>query len=219
MSPIGYDDLHDIETRVTNAASGGQKGTKLTQVGALDPVALIEVSRVAGFGAAKYSAFNFLKGYDWALSFNALQRHALLFWAGEDRDEESGQLHMAMAAWHALTLVSFMSRGVGEDTRPPRLGEASPSAAEIRAMTDLVPVISLEELQARVSELNAYADSILPSQFQSAEARHEDLLWAGPDSSYPPVAEAPLDVPPCGDHRIGEDPECCGALSPATGLA
>jgi len=114
-------DLHDAETRITDETTGGQKGKKLTQLGALDPVALIEVARVAGFGANKYEAFNFLKGYDWALSFNAAMRHALLFWAGEDRDEESGQLHTAMAAWHFLTLTSFLQRGVGADTRPPRL--------------------------------------------------------------------------------------------------
>jgi len=116
------DDLHDAETRVTDRFTGGQKGRKLTQVGALDPVALIELARVAGYGAVKYAPHNYLKGYDWALSFDAMQRHALLFWAGEDFDTESGQSHMAMVAWHALALVSFMARGVGTDSRPPRLG-------------------------------------------------------------------------------------------------
>jgi len=117
----GEYDLHDSETRVTDAATGGQKGVKLTQLGALDPVSLIEASRVAGYGAAKYAAFNYLRGYDWAHSFNAMQRHALLFWAGEDFDEESELHHMAHAAWHCLALVSFALRGVGTDTRPPRL--------------------------------------------------------------------------------------------------
>lgn len=115
---IGLADLHDIETRVKDPATGGEKGVKLTQVGALDPVALLLVSRVAGFGAAKYEAFNYLKGYDWAHSFNAMQRHAMLFWAGENADAESGLPHMAHAAWHALALISFAARGVGTDTRP-----------------------------------------------------------------------------------------------------
>jgi hypothetical protein len=111
-------DLHDSETRVTDPGSGGQKGKKLTQVGALDPVALIELSRVAGMGANKYAAHNFLRGYDYSLSFNAMMRHALLFWAGEDADPESGLSHMAHAAWMALSLVSFVERGVGNDDRP-----------------------------------------------------------------------------------------------------
>jgi hypothetical protein len=136
-------DLHDVETRVTDAASGGQKGKKLTQIGALDPVSLIAMGRVAGLGANKYAAFNFLKGYDWSLSMNALQRHALLFWAGEDNDPETGLPHPAMAAWHGHTLTSFLLRGIGNDDRPPsafvqdreevmkmlRLGTVSPGEA------------------------------------------------------------------------------------------
>jgi hypothetical protein len=113
-------DLHDSETRVTDAATGGQKGKKLCQVGALDPVALIELGRIAGMGANKYAAFNYLNGYDWSLSFNAMMRHALLFWAGEDTDPESGLNHMAHAAWMALSLVSFSERGLGTDDRPPK---------------------------------------------------------------------------------------------------
>jgi len=111
-------DLHDEETRVTDEATGGQKGKKLTQLGSLDPVALIELARVAGMGANKYAAFNYLKGYDWSLSFNALMRHALLFWAGETHDPESGLNHMAHAAWMALSLVSFSERDLGTDDRP-----------------------------------------------------------------------------------------------------
>lgn len=118
---IGYEYLRDNEARATDAATGGQKGVKLTQVGALDPVALIELGRVAGMGANKYSAFNYLKGFDWAHAYNAMQRHANLFWAGEDRDAESGLPHIAHAAWMALALLSFYLRDIGTDSRPPRL--------------------------------------------------------------------------------------------------
>lgn len=148
MSGIEYDYLHDTETRVTDEASGGQKGQKLTQLGALDPVALIEVARVAGFGANKYEAFNFLRGYDWVLSFNAGMRHALLFWSGEDRDQESGQLHSAMAAWHFLTLTSFLLRAIGRDTRPPALEPAPEGTFITREALDglvaQVPGLSIE---------------------------------------------------------------------------
>lgn len=112
-------DLHDDETRITDKNTGGQKGRKLTQLGALDPVALIEVARVAGMGANKYAAHNFLKGYDWSLSYNAMMRHALLFWAGEDDDPESGLSHMGHVAWMALCLISFQRRAIGTDDRPP----------------------------------------------------------------------------------------------------
>jgi hypothetical protein len=110
-------DLHDEETRVTDYATGGQKGTKLTRLGAMDPVAIIALARIAGMGAEKYSQFNYLKGFDYDLAFNAMMRHALLFWTGEDNDPESGLPHMAHAAWMALALVSFVERGIGNDTR------------------------------------------------------------------------------------------------------
>lgn len=121
--PIDYGYLHDGETRLTDEKTGGQKGKKQTQVGSMDPVALIELARVAGMGADKYAAFNYLRGYDWSLSFNALMRHAMLFWAGEDIDDESNRTHMAHVAWHALALTSFLLRDLGNDDRPPRLSE------------------------------------------------------------------------------------------------
>jgi hypothetical protein len=117
-------DLHDTEIRITDANTGGQKGKKLTQLGALDPLAVIEISRVAGMGADKYAPYNYMKGYDWSLSFNAMMRHALLFWAGEDQDPESGLNHMAHCAWMALCLVSFSERELGTDDRyKPSLGD------------------------------------------------------------------------------------------------
>src|SRR5690606_18128985 len=96
---------------------GGQKATKAAQLGALDPLSLLELAEVAGLGSEKYDYHNFLRGYDWNLSFDALQRHALLFWSGEDDDPESGKSHMAHVAWHALCLLAFSLRGIGNDTR------------------------------------------------------------------------------------------------------
>lgn len=105
------------ETRITDPVTGGQKGQKLAQLGAIDPNALLELARVAGFGAQKYERNNFLKGYAWSLSFDAMMRHALAFASGEDRDPESGMLHTAHAAWHALALTAFLQRAIGTDDR------------------------------------------------------------------------------------------------------
>lgn len=107
------------EVRVTSA-TGGQKGKKQAQVGALDPQAILEVAKVAGFGAEKYERYNFLRGYDWSLAFDAMQRHALAYWGGEDNDPESGLSHMAHVGWHALALIAFAQRGIGTDDRPVR---------------------------------------------------------------------------------------------------
>lgn len=105
------------EVRITDPWTGGQKGQKQAQLGALDPQSLMEVAKVAGFGAIKYSRYNFMKGYAWSLSYDALQRHLHAFWDGEDRDPESGHLHLAHAAWHCLTMITFLLRGRGTDDR------------------------------------------------------------------------------------------------------
>lgn len=105
------------EHRVVDEATGGEKGAKLAELGALDPQALLEVARVAGFGGRKYARLNFMKGFRYSLSFDAMQRHLLLFWAGEDRDEESGLHHLAHAAWHCLALLAFQIYGLGTDDR------------------------------------------------------------------------------------------------------
>ena len=112
---VTYED--ESETIVTDPNTGGQKATKPSQIGLVDPVALTELGNVAGMGADKYQKWNYLKGYDWSLSFNAMQRHALEFWGGEELDRESGYQHMAHASWHCLALVSFVKRGLGTDDR------------------------------------------------------------------------------------------------------
>ena len=104
------------EVRVTSE-TGGQKGSKLAQLGAVDPAALLELAKVAGFGGEKYERYNYLRGFDWSLSYDAMMRHAMAFWSGEDIDPESGLPHMAHCSWHALALISFASRGIGTDDR------------------------------------------------------------------------------------------------------
>ena len=108
------------ELRVTDPVTGGQKGQKQAQLGGLDPMALWEVARIAGYGAEKYERYNFVKGYSWSLSYDAMQRHLMQFWNGQDYDEESGLPHAAHAAWHALTLLTFMLREKGTDDRFPQ---------------------------------------------------------------------------------------------------
>jgi hypothetical protein len=113
--------LHPKEVIVVDPKTGGAKGSKLPQLGAIDPAAILEVAKVAGFGATKYDRYNYLKGYRWSLSYDALQRHLMQFWGGQDRDEESGLYHLAHAAWHCLALLSFTLFNLGTDDRwqPP----------------------------------------------------------------------------------------------------
>lgn len=107
------------EVRITDPSTGGQKGQKDCQLGALDPRALWEVGNVAGFGGRKYERYNFSKGYKWSLSYDALQRHLMAFWSGENFDSESKLPHLAHAAWHCLALLTFVMRSKGTDDRFP----------------------------------------------------------------------------------------------------
>ena len=107
----------ESETMVADERTGGTKGAKTAQIGAIDPAALYALAQVAGMGTEKYDTYNYLKGYDWSLSYNALQRHAMKFWGGEDLDPESGLSHALHCAWHALALASFQTRGIGNDDR------------------------------------------------------------------------------------------------------
>ena len=107
------------EIRAVDSETGGEKGLKDCQLGAVDPASLWEVGKVAGFGGVKYERYNFAKGYRWSLSYDALQRHLMLFWGGEDKDKDSGLYHLAHAAWHCLTLLTFLLRSRGTDDRFP----------------------------------------------------------------------------------------------------
>lgn len=71
-----------------------------------------------GVGARKYDDNNWRKGYDWKLSFAALNRHLWQFWAGEDYDEETGSPHIIAVAWHAFALAEFMTTHPEFDSRP-----------------------------------------------------------------------------------------------------
>lgn len=97
------------EVRITNPLTGGQKGSKLERFDLIPIDPLTELARHYGKGAAKYDANQWRKGYDWSLSYAALQRHLTAFWNGEDYDEETGSPHMVAVAWHAFALLEFMN--------------------------------------------------------------------------------------------------------------
>lgn len=92
----------------TESSTGGQKGVKPERYDLIPTEPLAILARLYGFGAEKYAAHNFRKGYEWSKSYAALQRHANQFWGGEDIDEETQLPHMASVAFHAFALICFM---------------------------------------------------------------------------------------------------------------
>lgn len=84
----------------------------------LPPDAIQELVKVYTMGAEKYAARNWEKGLSLTQCYASLERHSAAWMAGEDRDPESGLLHMAHVAWNAIAITAFQMRGVGEDDRP-----------------------------------------------------------------------------------------------------
>lgn len=108
------------EVRVTSS-TGGAKGSKIERYDLIPPEPLRLLAEHFGKGAEKYGeARNWERGYDWSLSYAALQRHAWQFWGGEDRDEETQSLHMVAVAWHAMVLIENMKTHPEFDDRPKR---------------------------------------------------------------------------------------------------
>lgn len=101
----------------TTSVTGGMKGVKPARHDLIPIEALDKLARLYGFGAEKYDAHNWRKGYDWSKSYASLQRHAHAFWSGEDIDEESGLPHLAGVAFHAFTLMIFMDEHPEYDDR------------------------------------------------------------------------------------------------------
>jgi len=101
----------------TTSSTGGQKGVK-PEMFSLIPVEALEImARLYGFGAKKYAAHNWRKGYEWSKSFDSLFRHAFAALRGEDIDEETGLPHLAGAAFHCFTLMVFMQEHPEFDDR------------------------------------------------------------------------------------------------------
>lgn len=81
----------------------------------MPPDALMELGRVYGVGAKKYAPRNWERGMRLSKVLGPLMRHLFRWQMGQDRDEESGQLHLAHVAWNALALLTYALRGIGED--------------------------------------------------------------------------------------------------------
>ena len=112
----------------------GRKQTKDARFDLLPWDAIWQVARIFGFGASKYAERNWENGLRWSSSYAAVQRHLALFWAGQDRDDESGLYHIAHAAWHCLVLLAHVLRGIGTDDRP--VGNEALSTMEAELLDD-----------------------------------------------------------------------------------
>jgi hypothetical protein len=75
------------------------------------PGALAAVNAVGAYGAKKYSLGGFLEVPDGARRYmNADIRHKLKHQSGETHDKDTGELHLAHAAWNAMAALELYLR-------------------------------------------------------------------------------------------------------------
>ncbi|QKY79722.1 hypothetical protein SEA_ENGINEER_147 [Gordonia Phage Engineer] len=129
------------------SATGGKKQKKLARYDLIPAGPLLELAELYGRGALKYDDNNWRKGFDWSLSFAALQRHAWQFWDGENFDDETGAAHLASVAWHALALLEFMQQEkyAQFDDRPQTEAVVEADVHEDHAHVDPDPVATSPE--------------------------------------------------------------------------
>lgn len=110
------------EVRVVDPDTGGAKGSKRARFDLLPFDALWAAAEHFGAGGQKYEDRNWEKGYNWSLSFAAMQRHLALWWNGEDEEviPEADQVvhHLDAVIFHALVMRACTLRQAGTDDRP-----------------------------------------------------------------------------------------------------
>lgn len=113
----------NTEVRVTDPATGGEKGTKLQRFSLIPRDFLWALAEHYGKGARKYADRNWERGYQWHLTLDAHDRHLGAWlhgtpengWMPEDNDPETGSSHLVAAVWHLITLWWFQRYGRGTD--------------------------------------------------------------------------------------------------------
>ena len=127
------------EVRVTDEKTGGQKGTKIARFSLIPPECLWALAEHYGKGARKYEDNNWLRGYKWSLSLDALQRHLHQWLMGEDNDQETGTHHLIAVAWHACAMFTYQLRGLGtDDIRLEKYKDVPPVAEQIDVMYEFL---------------------------------------------------------------------------------
>lgn len=94
------------------------------------PQALEAVVNVFDYGAEKYEAHSW-KAVDPERYEEALLRHTIAWQGGEERDPESGILHLAHMTWNCLTLLQSYIEDMNRDNigQKPWVGYNNPPVA------------------------------------------------------------------------------------------
>ncbi|MEC4857209.1 DUF5664 domain-containing protein [Mycobacteroides chelonae] len=95
---------------MSTSSTGGQKAGNDVRPSLFPVQELLEVAELYGKGAKKYADHNWARGYEWSKSYDAMMRHAMAWWGGEEFDNGdggTGQEHLDAVIFHALALKYF----------------------------------------------------------------------------------------------------------------
>lgn len=107
-----------LEPTFATSSTGARKEIKLARFDLIPAGPLRQLAEHFGVGAKKYAERNWELGYQWSLSYAALNRHLWAFWGGEDIDPETGSPHMVAVMWHSAVLLEFARTHPEFDDRP-----------------------------------------------------------------------------------------------------
>jgi hypothetical protein len=79
--------------------------------------AMEEIAKVMTFGAKKYDAHNWRRGFDWSRLIGASYRHLSAWHNGQDVDPETGLSHLAHLGCCVMFLLEHEKRKLGKDDR------------------------------------------------------------------------------------------------------
>ena len=105
-------DVHDVEGKAAAKFDQGKPKHSL-----VPPDAINMIAEVYTYGAEKYEADNWCKGFRYRRLLDALYRHLSAWNQGEDFDPESGFNHLAHAGCMLTMLLAHVNRGLGTDDR------------------------------------------------------------------------------------------------------
>lgn len=103
----------DLTLEEKEALSSTEKGTawRYNQgkipLHLVSPIFIYEVGKVLAHGARKYSERNWEKGGNWSIPIASADRHWKAFLCGEDRDMDTGLLHLSHLACNIMFLICY----------------------------------------------------------------------------------------------------------------
>lgn len=103
----------------------------------IEYTSIAEIAKVMGYGADKYTAYNWKGGIAQSRLYAAALRHLGQYWSGEDTDPETGISHVAHAGCNIMMLLWMIKNRPDLDDR-------------------YIPEVKLEAVEEKKSETYSY---------------------------------------------------------------